>query len=108
MKDIENRTTEPDDLGRLLREARPAPDLPPGFQNAVWRRIERAEARPETPGNWLERLSGWFLTPRFALSGMAAMILAGGLLGALNAASLSKQAVKERYTASVSPPLLRE
>lgn len=108
MKDSECRTSEPDDLGRLLRESRPAPELPPGFQNAVWRHIERAEAFSDDSGNWLERLSGWLLTPRFALSGMAAMVLAGALMGAMNAASLSKQTVKERYTDSVSPHALRE
>jgi hypothetical protein len=99
----------PDDIGRLLREARPAPEPPTGFQNAVWRRIERAEApgRAEISGSWLEGLSGWLLRPRFALSGMAAMLLAGAVLGALDAASVSKQAAKDRYVATVSPHALR-
>ena len=107
MRDMKNQ--ESDDLGRLLREARPAPDPMPGFQNAVWRRIECAEApsRPEINGGWLEWLSGWFFNPRFALSGMAALMLAGAILGAMDAASLSKQAAKERYIAAVSPHALR-
>jgi hypothetical protein len=38
---------------------------------------------------------------------MAAMLLAGAVLGALDAASVSKQAAKDRYVATVSPHALR-
>src|ERR1039458_6390728 len=53
----------PDDakLRALLRESRLAPELPPGFQDAVWRRLERAEA---PAANWLDAPAAWFLPAR--------------------------------------------
>jgi hypothetical protein len=102
----------PDDpkLSALLRECRPAPDLPPGFQNAVWRRIERAEARPSVspPADWLDRLAAWFLRPGRALAVAAAMLVLGISLGVLEGASRANDLAKARYLNSVSPLSMRQ
>jgi hypothetical protein len=102
----------PDDakLGALLRESRPAPDLPPGFENAVWRRIERAEApavaRPAA--DWLDRLAEWFLRPGRAFVTAAVMLVLGISLGIAEGATHGKDLAKARYLDSVSPPALRQ
>ena len=102
----------PDDpqLRALLRKSRPAPELPPGFQNSVWRRIERAEiptARPAA-ADWLDRLAAWFLRPSRALATAAAMLLLGVSLGIAQGASQANDLARQRYLNSVSPPALRQ
>ena len=97
----------PDDakLSALLRESRVARSLPPGFQDAVWRRIERAE----TPApDWLEALASWFLRPRRAFAAAAAMLLVGVSLGIVQGASHAGELAKQRYLDSVCPPALRQ
>ena len=97
----------PDDakLRTLLRESRLAPELPPGFQDAVWRRLERAQ----TPAaNWLDALAAWFLRPRLAFATAAAMLLLGISLGIAQGASHADELAKARYLDSVSPPALRQ
>jgi hypothetical protein len=102
----------PDDpqLRALLREFRPAPELPPGFQNAVWRRIERAGIPAAHPAaaDWLDRLAAWFLRPGRALATAAAMLLVGISLGIAQGASQANDLAKQRYLNSVSPPALRQ
>jgi len=97
-------------LHALLREARPAPDLLPGFENAVWRRIERVEApavaRPTA--HWLDRLVEWFLRPGRAFASAAIMIVLGTSLGIAEGATHAKDLARERYVDSVSPPSLRQ
>ncbi len=89
----------------LLRESRPAPELPPGFQNAVWRRIEQAD----TPAaDWLDALASWFLRPRRALMTAAAMLVLGISLGIAQGANRANDLAKARYLQSVSPPSLRQ
>jgi hypothetical protein len=103
-----NTNSQPPDgakLSALLRESRIAPDLPPGFQDAVWRRIELAET-PRT--DWLDALAGWFLRPRRAFAAAAAMLLVGVSLGILQGASHAGELAKQRYLDSVSPPGLRQ
>jgi hypothetical protein len=97
----------PDDakLRALLRESRLAPELPPGFQDAVWRRLERAEA---PAANWLDALAAWFLRPRLAFATAAAMLLLGISLGIAQGASHADELAKARYLDSVSPPALRQ
>jgi hypothetical protein len=97
----------PDDgrLRALLRESRLAPELPPGFQNAVWRRIERAD----TPAaDWLDALASWFLRPRRAFVTAAAMLVLGISLGIAQGAGRANDLAKARYVDSVSPPALRQ
>ena len=97
----------PDDakLRALLRESRLAPELPPGFQDAVWRRLERAEA---PAANWLDALAAWFLRPRLAFATATAMLLLGISLGIAQGASHADELAKARYLDSVSPPALRQ
>jgi hypothetical protein len=97
-------------LGALLRESRLAPDLPPGFQDAVWRRIERAEKpAPAWPAtDWLDALAAWFLRPRRALATAAVVLLLGLSLGIARGAGQANELAKARYLDSVSPPALRQ
>jgi hypothetical protein len=102
----------PDDakLRALLRESHPVPDLPPGFENAVWRRIERVEtltmSRPAA--DWLNRLAQWFLRPGRAFATAAVMLVLGISLGIVEGATQGKDLAKSRYLDSVSPPALRQ
>ena len=102
----------PDDarLRVLLRESRPEPELPPGFQNAVWRRIERAELPAPAPpaADWLEAFAAWFLRPRRAFATAAVVLLLGLSLGIARGASHATDLAKARYLDSVSPPALRQ
>jgi hypothetical protein len=105
-----SQTLDDGKLRALLRESRLAPDLPPGFQNAVWRRIERAEKPTPTlsAADWLDWVAIWFLRPRRALATAAAMLLLGLSLGIAEGASHANELAKERYLDSVSPPGLRQ
>jgi hypothetical protein len=91
-------------LGRLLRTARPEVELPPGFQNSVWQRIERGD--PLSAGI-LERLAGWFLTPRLATAAVAAVVLLAAGAGALRGIQNGEREARDRYVASVDPSYLR-
>lgn len=57
-------------LRSLLRESRPAADLPAGFANAVWRRLDLAESAVNAPlpVDWLDQAVAWLLRPRLALA----------------------------------------
>jgi hypothetical protein len=107
MTAMKTQLPEPDDarLRDLLRASHPAPDLPPGFQNAVWRRLERAEKPGETESvaEWLDRAAAWLLRPRLALVGVAAMLLVGISIGVLQGTSLANDIARQQYLAAVSP-----
>ena len=107
---ISHPTPEDATLRSILRECRPAPDLPPGFQDAVWRRIERTEARATGPPatDWLDRLALWVLRPNRAFAAAAALLLLGISLGIASGASHATELAKARYLDSVSPPTLRQ
>jgi hypothetical protein len=102
----------PDDakLRALLRESRSAPDLPPGFQDAVWRRIERADITGASPvaTGWINQVAAWFLRPNRALATAVAMLLLGVSLGIAQGASQANDLARQRYLNSVSPPTLRQ
>ena len=108
MKEQPELNNEP--LRALLREARPAPVLPPRFQESVWRRIENPEAsatKTPSPFAWLE---GWverLLLPRFALASLALVLVAGGLTGVITSAGAAKQQAQQRYLSAVAPSTLR-
>lgn len=88
-------------LSGLLREARPATEVPPGFQDAVWRRIERRESAAAV--TWLERLLSRVLRPQWAAASLAAVMLAGVLLGVRQTPPADHAAAQARYVASVNP-----
>ena len=92
-------------LGRLLREARTAPALPPRFQENVWRRIEDAES-PDSAFAWLESLISQLLRPRFALAALTVLILTGTMLGTHAGKQAVRQTQQARYLASVAPDTL--
>ena len=93
-------------LRALLQSARVAPPLPPRFQENVWRRIEDAEA-PAKSATWLDAVAAVILRPRFAYATMAALILAGVLLGAREGNQIARQDAQARYLAMVAPNALR-
>ena len=99
-----NENMNPDDtkIREALRVARPSPSLPPRFQENVWRRIEDSDA-PAKSGSWLDALVTLVLRPRFAYATVAALVLAGVLLGTYQGAQIVKQNEQARYLASVAP-----
>ena len=86
---MNDETKHPDDarLRGLLRAERATLELPPGFQAAVWRRVQREESAP----------------PRWALSGLAAVILMGGFLGGLASRDTQRTTAQARYVTAVDP-----
>lgn len=96
---------EEERLHALLRETRPAPPLPPRFQDAVWRRIESAENAQTTasPWSWLDRLVERLLVPRFAVAGLAALLVAGGITGVITGNDTARRQAEQRYLAAVAP-----
>ena len=105
----ENHNSDDVRLGTLLRASRPSPSLPPRFQEAVWRRIEEAEAPAQSAGGviWLDALAALVLRPRFAFATVSALVLAGVLLGTYNGAQVARQDAQARYLAAVAPNPLR-
>jgi hypothetical protein len=106
----EKPETGPDPLRALLRTARPRADMPPRFEQAVWRRIEREEAATLTARSrwgwleaWVERL--WH--PRLVVAGMALLLVAGGVTGAVTSTGVAKEAAQQRYLSAVAPNVLR-
>jgi hypothetical protein len=93
-------------LGALLRQARVSPELPPRFQQNVWRRIEAAEAPVKTE-TWLDALAALILRPRFALAAAAVLLLAGVLAGTFDGRQLARHDAEMTYLASVAPHVLR-
>ena len=98
-----NQNPADGELSLLLRQTRPAPGLPPRFQENVWQRIERADVVPVTP-NWLNALAAWVVKPRFALAVATALVLAGVVFGSLEGASQARHEAQERYLAAVAMP----
>ena len=105
----ENSNPGDDRLGALLRAARPSASLPPRFQEAVWRRIEEAEApvRSASETSWLDALAALVLRPRFAYATVAVLVLAGVLLGSYSGARAVRQDAQARYLAVVAPNPIR-
>lgn len=105
---MKDQTQLPEDakLSTLLHESRPAPALPPRFQESVWRLIAVADTAA-TPSSvllaWLERWVERLLTPRRALASLTLLLLVGGLTGVVTSAGTAKQEAQERYLAAVAP-----
>jgi hypothetical protein len=93
-------------LNALLRQARPAPGLPPRFQENVWRRIEDSEA-PAASASWLDALVALILRPRFAMAAAVVMLAAGILAGTLDGRQLARHDAEMNYLASVAPASVR-
>ena len=99
---------KPDDTKfcEVLRAARPSPSLPPRFQENVWRRIEDVAA-PAKSDSWLDAFAALVLRPRFAYATVAALVLAGVLLGTYQGAQSARLDAQARYVAMVAPNPLR-
>ena len=96
-------------LRALLLEARPVAQLPPRFQESVWRRIEKEDAAHATKPvaiGWLQRWTERLLLPRSALASLALLLVAGGLTGFVSSADMVKQQAQERYLSAVAPNTL--
>jgi hypothetical protein len=95
-------------LQELLRSARPTVELPPRFQENVWRRIEQAEARhARVAVGWLDALAAWVLRPQLAVAVAAVIILTGAGLGWSRGERLAQSEAQARYVSAVAPSLLR-
>jgi len=95
-------------LSKLLRTWKPEAQLPPRFQEAVWRRIESAETAC-TPG-LLQTLAIWvektFSRPALAASYVAVLLLTGVGAGYWHAEGKTAQAESEwrtRYVQTIDP-----
>ncbi len=94
------------ELSTLLRQSQPAPSLPPGFQEAVWQRIDRAKEdhdRAVANYGFLVRLAETLLRPRFAVATLSAILAFGLLAGAWAGQGHALTAARARYVASVVP-----
>ncbi|OAM91332.1 hypothetical protein OH491_22730 [Termitidicoccus mucosus] len=96
------------DLSELLRVWKVEPTPAPGFQRAVWSRIERQKARHSR--GVFSILREWFVVklpqPLHAATVIALFLLSG--LGLANLAAsrierLEAVALKERYLTSIDP-----
>jgi hypothetical protein len=88
-------------LTELLRSGRPGTDLPPGFRDAVWRRIEKGDQR-STRG-LLERLAQLLLRPRLATVAVTIVLAGAAGVGAVRGIQKGERQARDRYVASVDP-----
>lgn len=96
-------------LGLLLRQGRPEPPLPLGFEQSVWRRIQRAEAQGGLGGVivWLDAFVERLLSPRLAVAGITALVVIGTVAGVISGLNSAKHIAQERYLAAVAPNPVR-
>ena len=87
----------------LLRDADTEAELPPRFQESVWRRIDAARRQPSQKPSWLESLVALLLRPAVATAGLAILMIAGGLLGVQSGRERVEQDARARYVDSVNP-----
>jgi hypothetical protein len=101
-------SSEETKLRELLRRARPTAELPPRFQENVWRRIEKAEsARAIAPASgWVNVVAGWLVRPRLAFATATMLVLIGVGLGLNNGAQQARAEAQARYVAAVAPNAL--
>ena len=109
VKDIvmNQKNLNPDEarLGTLLQESRTSPSLPPRFQENVWQRIEKSEAK--SSASWLDALAGWLVRPRLAVAVAAMLVLIGVGLGWSNGEQRIRNEQQSRYLSAVAPNTLR-
>lgn len=105
----EPNETEETRLRLLLRQGRPAPPLPPRFEQSVWRRIQHAEAKGGLGGviAWLDALVERLLSPRLAVAGVTALVVIGTVAGVISGLNSAKHVAQERYLTAVAPNPVR-
>ncbi|HVM47964.1 MAG TPA: hypothetical protein VMU04_08050 [Candidatus Acidoferrum sp.] len=95
-------------LSRVLRQWNVQAQLPPRFQEQVWRRIEQSESPAHAPA-WLrlwQRLGAALARPSLAVSYVTVLLLAGLLAGFWQAHATRVQTGEEmgaRYVQLVDP-----
>lgn len=107
---MNEKNQNPDDasLRTLLRESRSSPNLPPRFQEDVWRRLEKAEADLPADGpSWLDSIVSLVFRPRLALAAVAVLLLAGTVLGVREGVQTARHEAQARYLTAVAPDVLR-
>ena len=95
---------------KLLRDWKVTTRLPPGFQEGVWRRIERAQAaQPSVPSAWA-LIAHWIGTalprPALATSYVAVLVAIGVTLGwaqARQETARLKDELGQRYVRVLNP-----
>lgn len=104
-----NQSPENDEpLRQVLHQWKVQTPLPPRFQEQVWRRISRAEARPQRtflPG-LLNLLTVSLACPKVAYSYVVVLLLLGVVAGSWAAqkeASRLDAALGSRYVQSIDP-----
>ncbi len=95
-------------LDAVLRQWNVEAELPPRFQEQVWQRIARAEARrgPDWAGAWARLIAVVLPRPGVAVSYVAALLLLGVTAGSLAAQIKSQHlqaALGLRYVQSLDP-----
>ena len=101
-------SSEETKLRELLHHARPTAELPPRFQENVWRRIEQAESSGAATAadNWLNVVAGWLVRPRLAFAVATMLVLVGVGFGLNNGAQQARAEAQARYIAVVAPNAL--
>jgi len=95
-------------LRKVLRQWAVDAPLPPRFQEQVWRRIARAEAKPEQ-GFWTnlaKQVEALVPRPRFALAYLSVFLVLGVTAGAVAAqlkTSKLDSELSQRYVQSIDP-----
>jgi hypothetical protein len=113
-RDLSDR--EGNRLGDLLQSWKVATPLPPRFQERVWSRIDRAEARPVPgPADWwaglVEFVTRTLRQPLGATAYVSAFLVAGvalGYWGSEHYAQQTEAAWRTAYLHSVTPTLSRK
>lgn len=91
-------------LRGLLKEGFPDTPLPPGFQQAVFRRIARAsDPAPTGIARWMEWLRVPRIRPAYAFAIVALVMTTSGLVGGFGNDPGDHESMRHRYLASVSP-----
>jgi len=104
-----NQDTENEDrLRALLRSWVVDTPLPPRFQEQVWRRIERAELRPESPlwARLLRLVEVALPRPRVAFAYVSVLLAVGITAGAWAAQAKTNHSQEDlglRYVQSIDP-----
>jgi hypothetical protein len=95
-------------LSKLLHTWKPEAQLPPRFQQAVWKRIESAESEITVP-YWrvlAARLAAALRRPALASAYVAVLLFAGvgaGYWHAEDRAAQVKSELQERYVRTIDP-----
>lgn len=94
----------------LLKEWKVETPLPPRFQEQVWRRVEREEARPAAVSSWWATFQRWIANalprPALAAAYVAVLLAAGAGVGWTQARHESSRVSNQlglRYVRSVDP-----